>query len=69
MKELRRAHRIAEIRHERAVRLACGGPDVLEKEEELLEELAALEQGFGREHEFHLSREAVLQGEKLSGRR
>lgn len=36
--------RIAEVRHELALRTACGGPDHLEREEELLDELADLEQ-------------------------
>lgn len=39
--------RKAEIRRELVLRAACGGPDFLEQEEELLDELAALEHGPG----------------------
>lgn len=35
--------RIADVRRELVLRTACGGPDHLEHEEELLDELAALE--------------------------
>lgn len=43
--------RKAEIRRELVLRMTCGGPDSLEQEEELLDELAALEHGFGGEPE------------------
>ena len=36
--------RIAEVRHELVLRMSCGGPDLLEQEEELIDELAVLEQ-------------------------
>ncbi|MGB3681408.1 MAG: hypothetical protein WA990_02875 [Rubrobacteraceae bacterium] len=35
--------RISEVRRELVLRAACGGPDHLEREEELLDELADLE--------------------------
>lgn len=46
---LRTESRIVEIQGKLVLRMACGGPDFLEQEEELLDELAALEHEPGGE--------------------